>query len=130
MKKCPKCEGRYFDDMYYCSECLGGNVIELVTEDEYKNKTGKGFETLNKLKLEREIKDKEYEKKHPIRQRYYQPHSKQKTVEENLPKCPTCSSTNIEKISSFDKAAGAVMFGLFSKTARSQFKCRNCGYKW
>lgn len=48
----------------------------------------------------------------------------------NLPKCPTCSSTNIEKISSFDKAAGAVMFGLFSKTARSQFKCRNCGYKW
>ena len=50
--------------------------------------------------------------------------------EENLPKCPTCSSTNIEKISSFDKAAGAVMFGLFSKTARSQFKCRNCGYKW
>ena len=130
MKKCPKCEGRYFDDMYYCSECMGGNVIELVTEEEYKNKTGKGFETLNKIKLEREIKDKEYEKKHPIRQRYYQPHSKQKTVEENIPKCPTCSSTNIEKISSFDKAAGAVMFGLFSKTARSQFKCRNCGYKW
>lgn len=49
---------------------------------------------------------------------------------ESLPKCPTCSSTNIEKISSFDKAAGAVMFGLFSKTARSQFRCRNCGYKW
>ncbi len=48
----------------------------------------------------------------------------------NVPKCPTCSSTNIEKISSFDKAAGAVMFGLFSKTARSQFKCKNCGYKW
>ena len=48
----------------------------------------------------------------------------------NKPKCPTCSSTNIEKISSFDKAAGAVMFGFFSKTARSQFKCRNCGYKW
>lgn len=130
MKKCPKCEGRYFDDMYYCSECMGGNVIELVTEEEYKNKTGKGFETLNKIKLEREIKDKEYEKKHPIRQRYYQPYSKQKIVEQNIPKCPTCSSTNIEKISSFDKAAGVVMFGLFSKTARSQFKCRNCGYKW
>lgn len=49
---------------------------------------------------------------------------------QNIPKCPTCGSTNIEKISSFDKAAGAVMFGLFSKTARSQFKCKNCGYKW
>ena len=52
------------------------------------------------------------------------------TQSANLPKCPTCGSTNIEKISSFDKAAGAVMFGLFSKTARSQFKCKNCGYKW
>ncbi len=49
---------------------------------------------------------------------------------QNKPKCPTCSSTNIEKISSFDKTAGAVLFGLFSKTAKSQFKCRNCGYKW
>ena len=55
---------------------------------------------------------------------------RRKREERNLPKCPTCSSTNIEKISSFDKTAGAVMFGLFSKTARSQFKCRNCGYKW
>lgn len=61
----------------------------------------------------------------------YELHEGRKKREEaNLPKCPTCSSTNIEKISSFDKAAGAVMFGLFSKTARSQFKCRNCGYKW
>ena len=130
MKICPKCEGRYFDDMHYCSECFGGGVIELSTEEEYKSKTGKGFETLNKINLEREIKDKEYEKKHPIRQRHFQSYSKPKTVEDNIPKCPTCSSTNIEKISSFDKAAGAVMFGLFSKTARSQFKCRNCGYKW
>ena len=55
---------------------------------------------------------------------------RRKREEENKPKCPTCGSTNIEKISSFNKAAGAVMFGLFSKTARSQFKCKNCGYKW
>lgn len=132
MKKCPKCEGRYFDDMYYCSECLGGNVIELVTEDEYKNKTGKGFETLNKLKFEREIKDKEYEKKHPIRQRYYQPHSKQKTVEENLPKCPTCGSTNIRHISSTERGVNAVMFGLFGNKRKCQFECLNpnCRYRW
>ena len=47
-----------------------------------------------------------------------------------LPKCPTCGSTNIEKISTLSKATGAYMFGLLSKTARSQFKCKNCGYKW
>lgn len=49
---------------------------------------------------------------------------------QNVPKCPTCGSTNVEKISTLSKAAGAYTFGLLSKTARSQFKCKNCGYKW
>lgn len=52
------------------------------------------------------------------------------TVDTNKPKCPTCGSTNIKKISSASKVAGAALFGLFSKTARSQFCCGNCGYKW
>ena len=46
------------------------------------------------------------------------------------PKCPTCGSTNIEKISTTTKVVGVAMLGLFSKTARSQFKCNSCGYKW
>ncbi len=50
--------------------------------------------------------------------------------QQNKPKCPTCGSTNVKKISTVSKVAGASMFGLFSKTARSQFKCGNCGYKW
>lgn len=54
-----------------------------------------------------------------------------KNIQEvNKPKCPTCGSTNISKISAISKVAGAATFGLFSKTAKSQFKCNNCGYKW
>lgn len=48
----------------------------------------------------------------------------------NTPHCPTCGSTNIKKISATSKFMGAIGFGLFSKTARSQFECKNCGYKW
>lgn len=48
----------------------------------------------------------------------------------NTPKCPTCGSTNIQRISASAKLSGAMIFGIFSKTARSQFKCNNCGYKW
>lgn len=48
----------------------------------------------------------------------------------NLPKCPTCNSTNIKKISAVSKAGGIFMFGIFSKTAKSQFQCEDCGYKW
>lgn len=52
------------------------------------------------------------------------------TNQPNTPKCPTCSSTNIKKISTTSKIVGAATFGLFSKKARSQFQCNNCGYKW
>ncbi len=48
----------------------------------------------------------------------------------NKIKCPTCNSIKVKRISGTAKVAGAVAFGLFSKTARSQFKCENCGYKW
>lgn len=48
----------------------------------------------------------------------------------NEPKCPTCCSTNIKKISTTSKVFSAAMLGLFSKTAHSQFQCNNCGYKW
>ncbi|MBE6725633.1 MAG: hypothetical protein E7576_10675 [Ruminococcaceae bacterium] len=48
----------------------------------------------------------------------------------NIPKCPTCGSPKIKTISIASKAAGAFMFGILSRTARSQFQCQNCGYKW
>lgn len=54
----------------------------------------------------------------------------EKLQNQNIPKCPTCGSTNIKKISTSAKAVGAIAFGLLSKTARSQFKCGSCGYKW
>lgn len=50
--------------------------------------------------------------------------------DKNKPKCPTCNSTNIQKISTTSKVIGASLFGLLSKNATSQFKCNNCGYKW
>ena len=48
----------------------------------------------------------------------------------NVPKCPTCGSTNIEKISAAKRGVHMGLFGVFSKTSFSQFKCKNCGYQW
>ena len=56
--------------------------------------------------------------------------SKSYSSASNIPHCPTCNSTNIKRISTASKAVGAGLFGLFSKTAKSQFECRDCGYKW
>ena len=52
------------------------------------------------------------------------------TLTNNTPKCPTCGSTNIEKISVGKKAIGGAMFGLFSSNIRNNMHCRNCGAKW
>lgn len=48
----------------------------------------------------------------------------------NAPKCPTCQSTNIEKISIGKKAVGGALFGLFSSDIRNTMHCKNCGTKW
>lgn len=48
----------------------------------------------------------------------------------SVPKCPTCQSENIKKISVAKRATHGALFGIFSKTAFSQFECNNCGYKW
>lgn len=47
-----------------------------------------------------------------------------------VPKCPTCGSTNVEKIPVGKKVVGGAMFGLFSSNVRNTMCCRNCGYKW
>jgi len=49
---------------------------------------------------------------------------------ETIPQCPTCHSSNIRKISDMKRALHGYAFGIFSKTAFSQFECENCGYKW
>lgn len=48
----------------------------------------------------------------------------------NVPKCPTCQSTNVSKISDLRKVANIAMFGIFGQTRKCQFECKDCGYKW
>lgn len=47
-----------------------------------------------------------------------------------VPKCPTCGSLKVEKISAGKKVLGGTMFGLFSSDVRNTMHCKNCGYKW
>lgn len=45
----------------------------------------------------------------------------------NVPKCPTCGSTNIRKMGSIERGASILTFGIFSKKINKTFKCQNCG---
>lgn len=47
-----------------------------------------------------------------------------------VPKCPTCGSTNIRKMSGIERGASIAAFGIFSKKINKTFRCGNCGYTW
>ena len=63
-------------------------------------------------------------------QRLSQRNEQQIIGNQNKPKCPTCGSTNIEKISTTSKAIGFVAVGVFSSNFGKTMHCKNCGYKW
>lgn len=47
-----------------------------------------------------------------------------------VPKCPTCGSTNIKKISGTKRWLSTRLFGLASSNIGKSMCCQNCGYKW
>ena len=58
------------------------------------------------------------------------PVNNKKPVKKFVPKCPMCQSPNIRKLTAAKRITHGLAFGLFSKTARSQWVCNSCGNKW
>lgn len=55
----------------------------------------------------------------------------QESPQPNIPKCPTCGSTDLSKITTTQKAGKAVLFGLFAAGDMSKtWKCNKCGSKF
>lgn len=50
--------------------------------------------------------------------------------ESNAPRCPTCLSTNITRITTTAKVANIVMFGLLGNQRKKTFHCNSCKYEW
>lgn len=48
----------------------------------------------------------------------------------NVPKCPTCGSTNIKRISTANRAVSIGVFGLLSGKIGKNYECKNCRAKW
>ena len=49
---------------------------------------------------------------------------------QNIPKCPTCGSTNIRKIGTGERAVSVIGLGLLSKKINKTWKCNSCGHTW
>lgn len=56
---------------------------------------------------------------------------KKEQSQEFRPKCPTCGSPDIEKITAANKVKNAALWGVFALRHLSKtYKCNNCDYKW
>lgn len=128
-KYCPNCKATMppkeslFDSSYYKNKSeqvygLSAQAFKILIQEEASKSV---YFDKSKCVYNVDMEEKYIEyRKNPVK----------KTINKNVPQCPTCGSTNIKKISTTSKVIGAAMWGLFSKTAHSQFQCNNCGYKW
>ena len=124
------------DDIYVCPICNSKLIDTKITGDEYLaiiNIFNDNSFILSMIKLKQddiiEFQSRMSQFKIQIQQQQ-QIKEKQNSSTSSLPKCPTCQSTNIEKISLTKKAVGGALFGLFSSDVRKTMHCKNCGAKW
>lgn len=145
LKLCKKCNqsnepichgyiGWLKDDCYECPMCQNQLEDTCITKEEYKviDKISDDIfflEAMIKLKQDDII---EYESK---MSQFRCQLNQQKAVEEqkqesNVPKCPTCSSTDIKKISTTSKVMNTAMWGIFGTKRHKTYHCNSCGYEW
>lgn len=55
---------------------------------------------------------------------------KQQSQKQYVPKCPTCGSPDIQKISGTKRWVTTGLFGVASGDLGKTMVCKNCGYKW
>lgn len=48
----------------------------------------------------------------------------------SIPRCPTCGSTNVKKITISRKVTSASILGIASGSVLKTFECKDCKYKW
>lgn len=86
------------------------------------------------IKASPEFDQELFEQKASIRHKRYVEYEKMRDFSEqklyNVPRCPTCGSTNISKIGTLGRALSVSFFGLASNKIGKTHKCNNCGTTW
>jgi hypothetical protein len=148
VKKCPYCHENNQKSWIYTSgydvdadkqnrtKCVvcGRNLINTaLTVDEYSILEGitnevSLFDAMDDLKQKDPI---EFQlKMSQFKTQLQQQESSKQTEEDNTPHCPTCGSTDIQKISGTKRWLSTGLFVLASSDIGKSMCCKKCGYKW
>lgn len=121
-KYCEKC-GAVVTLCTKCSYCKT-SLIEtdiLEPDDSYKKEVEQKMqeEIYSKYKIkesplynEEAVKNRKEQEQQLYKKRYENSSTPYTPIDQNLPKCPTCGSTNVNKISGAKKAAGFITVGI------------------
>lgn len=113
----------------YCYECTKCHELYFIEEGKYFSKICPVCDVETKLEgiydCDTELAEKAkntppYDPTKDPNSPYYIP----------VIKCPTCQSTNVQKIGTGERVASVAVMGIFSKKINKSFKCKSCGYTW
>lgn len=115
------------DDVYTCPNC-GNNLTDTVMDEEDSFilcNISRDQSFLESMILLKEKDLIEYQLK--MSQFKYQC---EQHKNENVPRCPTCGSTDIEKITGLSKVGSVALWGILSRKVHKQWHCNSCGSEW
>lgn len=134
---CEKCGGTGVLDEDVCVLCGSHNSFKPVPDeyvDDYAIKDNLKEQFIEKIvKFSPNFDQECWDRREAYKE--IQKHNNEllendKVKQSNVPKCPTCSSTNVQKIGTGERVASVAMMGIFSKKINKSFKCKSCGYTW
>lgn len=99
-----------------------GNLVKAISTDENFMKAMTELYENNPIEYQLKISQ--------FKANLKQQESSKPKEEDNKPKCPTCGSTNLSKVSTMSKAGSVFMWGLFSQKVKKTWHCNNCKYEW
>lgn len=147
-KYCPKCRHNFsdaFDECVYCGSELKNGTIEIedvqtekpifeMSDEEILDKYS-DYKKRIEEQTGRKMSNSEFLLgiREARRDRSNYQADRYKSISEsiaNAPKCPTCQSTDILKISGLSKVVSVAVWGIFSQKVHKQWHCNNCGSEW
>lgn len=136
--KCPECGKEISDKSDKCIHCgfplRSTPIIQENINGKYYDVTflrDTNIPLIRKVKKLNELTNCGLVQAKEIAQKYHiEQESSKPKEEDNKPKCPTCGSTNLSKVSTMSKAGSVFMWGLFSQKVKKTWHCNNCKYEW
>ena len=131
---CPECGKEISDKSEKCIHCgypiRQSGIYETIDNKEYELNFLKdnALSKFDKIKQIKETTNCDVKTAKYIADKYCP--SPQTDYYNNIPKCPTCGSTNIRPISGTERAVSVIGLGLFSKKINKTYKCLNCKHTW